>query len=560
VNDLFEQLKAAIERRLRGPGFSRFLRHFDIDPRRYWLLMDLFHKLSTREEMQGQLGRQTRALRFSAIYSFIVSGIIAVLFIPFGGTARTLAAISLGLTVFTLVAVLLSEAANSLVNPDEALALAHQPINGATYTGAKLSHLLNIVLHYVLGWNFVPAVVTAFLADGKWFYPGLHLLAAFILGLLLALFCCSIFGLLMRVVPARRMKSAAQFVQAIPAVLFAFLRFSPRGTLSRAYGLAILAIAPLEKVPRWLLAVTAASASIGIIVVGLRSLSGDYLIRVSAMVHGKSDATTRVRPSLLGNIVRRLFGGQAGRAGFDYVKKMMLRDWQFRRQLLSIAPMLFFMVVGVLSTGLPSPFREGFSSAHFAPHVLGFFLFMVCMTLPYGTDYKGVWIFLLVSDSALDRFGRGIHAFLWLAFIVVPNVLLLGLFTWRWGVADAVAFTLFSVAVTSVYLAFGLRSIEGVPFGKQVGPKQVQGNQGGARLFLFFIGAAIAVGIQYLLYRSVPAVWISTLVVGSVAVIITRQSLKIFHTAMLYHLSVASQTATMIYKEVGGDTEIKVGI
>jgi hypothetical protein len=560
VNDLFGQLKAAIERRLRGPDFSGLLRRFGIDPRRYWLLMDLFHKLSTREEMQGQLGRQTRALRFSAIYSFIVSGIIAVLFIPFGGTARTLAAISLGLTAFTLIAVLLSEAANSLVNPDEALALAHQPINGATYTGAKLSHLLNIVLHYVLGWNLIPAVVTAFLIDGRWFYPGLHLTAASILGLLLALFCCSIFGLLMRVVPARRMKSAAQFVQAIPAVLFAFLRFSPRGTLLHAYSLAILAVAPLEKVPRWLLAVTAVTVAAGITVVGLRSLSGDYLIRVSAMVHGKSDATTRVRRSLLGNIVRRLFGGQAGRAGFDYVKKMMLRDWQFRRQLLSIAPMLFFMVVGVLSTGLPSPFGTGFSSAHFAPHVLGFFLFMVCMTLPYGTDYKGVWLFLLVSDSALDRFSRGIHASLWLAFIIVPNVLLLGLFIWRWGVTDAIAFTLFSVAVTSVYLACGLRSIEGVPFGRQISSKQIQGNQGGARLLFFMIAAAIAVGIQYVLFRSVAAVWISTLVIGGAAAIITRKSLSVFHGTMVYHLGVASQTATMIYKEVGVDDEMNIGI
>jgi hypothetical protein len=43
--------------------------------------------------MQGQLGRQTRALRFSAIYSFIVN-LIAGGFFVFGGTASALAALA----------------------------------------------------------------------------------------------------------------------------------------------------------------------------------------------------------------------------------------------------------------------------------------------------------------------------------------------------------------------------------------------------------------------------------------------------------------------------------
>src|SRR5262245_408895 len=106
MSEMFDALKTAADRRLRGPAFSRVLRRLGIDPRRYWLLMDLFHKLSTRDEMQGQLGRQTKILRFSAVLSAIMSAVVAVAFVVVGGTSSGLAALSLGLTAFTLIAVL----------------------------------------------------------------------------------------------------------------------------------------------------------------------------------------------------------------------------------------------------------------------------------------------------------------------------------------------------------------------------------------------------------------------------------------------------------------------
>jgi hypothetical protein len=74
VSNPFEKVKDAIEHRLRGPAFSNVLRLLRIDPKRYWLLMDLFHKLSTREEMQGQLGRQAYALRCPLTYQWSSRG------------------------------------------------------------------------------------------------------------------------------------------------------------------------------------------------------------------------------------------------------------------------------------------------------------------------------------------------------------------------------------------------------------------------------------------------------------------------------------------------------
>jgi len=212
------------------------------------------------------------------------------------------------------------------------------------------------------------------------------------------------------------------------------------------------------------------------------------------------------------------------------------------------------MALGVISAGMASPFSAGFTSSHFVPHLLGFVLSMVCATLPYGTDYKGVWLFLLASNGALARFAQGIHASLWLAFTIIPNLLLFPLFVWRWGITDAVTFGMYSAAVSSVYLAVGVRWIDGIPFGKQLGPNPIKGNQGLARMIVFIIVSLVAVGLQYLLFRTVLAVWIATALIALAAVALTRKSVHAFHVAMVYQLGLTTQTSTMIYKEVGAET------
>jgi hypothetical protein len=354
----------------------------------------------------------------------------------------------------------------------------------------------------------------------------------------------------MRVVPVRRIKSASQFIQAIPAVLFGFLRFTPRGTLPRLYQIILVIAAPLAAIPAWLLGSGALLAAILIVGSGLRTLSGDYLIRVSSMVHGSSDSKTRVSWSPLGAIVRRVFGGQGGRAGFDYMKRMILRDWQFRRQLMQLLPMLAFMGIGLFRAGLASPFNPSFTATHFIPHIVGFIIFTSAFAMPFGNDYQGAWLFSLAPHRALGRFAQGVHASLWLGWIVVPNVALFAPFAWRWGFADATAFTIYSICVASVYLAFSMRNIDGIPFGKQIGAKALQGNASMLRMIIFIFFALVAVGFQYLLFRSASAVYAATALIGIGAYFATRRAVTNLRVAMIHHLSTMSQTSTMIYNEV----------
>ena len=235
------------------------------------------------------------------------------------------------------------------------------------------------------------------------------------------------------------------------------------------------------------------------------------------------------------------------------MKRMILRDWQFRRRLLGFIPMMIGLLVGVFGSGLGSPFAEDFTGALFLPHTLGFVLYMSCILMAYGTDYKGTWLFLVISDRVLVQFARGVHASLWLMFVVVPNVVLFPLFLWRWGVAAASAFFLFSIAASSVYLVFGLRNIEGIPFGKQVTPGRETSGQGGVRIIAFMILAMIAVGIQYLIFRSPIAVVIATIVLAVSSVFLTRWSLRSFIAALRHHIGNLSQTSSMLYTEVNMD-------
>jgi len=550
VNQRIERLKAAAQRRLRGPVFSAGLRSLGVDPKRYWLLMDLFHKLGAREEIQGSSDRRKIELRVSAFISFVVSGVIAVAAAWFGAPAWGVIAVALSLTAFVLIPTMLSEAANSLVHPEEGLALAHYPINGATYTSAKLSRLLFIVTHLVLAWNLAPAALTPFMNGGRWWMPALYLAAAFALGILIGLFCCGIFGVLMRFVPPRRMKSAAQLVQALPFVIFMLAGLSGRETVMNIRNWLSEHARFAAAIPPWLFVAAALASAGAATIFGVRSLSADYLIRASSMVHGRADVRTRRRRPFLGLVVRAAFGGQASRAGFDYTRRMMARDWQFRRQLLELLP-LAFPLAAAFGAVEASPFSASFSSAHIMPHALGFIVYMICLLAAFGTDYRGVWLFQLVSKSGLSRFARGVHAAFWMTLVIAPHALLLPVFAWLWGASDAASFALYSATVTTMYLAAGLRRIHGVPFGKQVNPvRPAAASLGIVGLAAFAITALIAVGIQYVVFRSRLLVHATTLLAGLAAFLWTRSSLGAFELQVRHHLGTLDGTSTMIYTEV----------
>ena len=542
-------LRSLGRRLLHGPAFTGLLERCGIDVRRFWLLVDLFETLGARQEVVA-MGNAYSMRGLMNIW-FILSALGSVVAAAAGAAPGVYLAVFLGLTVFQLGVLLLPEIAESLVNPVDGLILAHQPVDGATWSGAKLAHLTRMVVYTVTGLNAIPAFVGLALPhDGvalRLAYPPLHFLVALGVGLVFALLCCSVFGWLVRIVPVRRLKAAAAMVQILP--MLAIFGFNTRDLIRET----VSGWADSIEVPAsWLAAgetvpggpatmLGAASVAVAAVAVvfGLRAFSRDHLIRVAGLMSaGGGRRRTRWR-WVPGPWVARLAGGQAGRAGFEYLRAVMARDWQFRRNMALNLPGPIVGFIALLIAGRDmSPFGRDFAFAHFLPHLFGMTLIFVCAFLAYGNDHKGIWCFAVAPDSAGRPFARGIHAALWLLLIAAPHAGWLLLLAWSWGVQDAVLFVAFSTAVASLYLGASLRLIDGVPFGKQTPPTR------GATLMMsmmaYLVVLAIAIGIQYVLFRSAVAVAMMTLVVGLGAYFVTRLALADFAGRMLASLHPAA--------------------
>lgn len=538
-------LNRFLRRILRGPFIARLLKACGVNPVHYWLLVDLFGRLSERNEFMTQLGRSGIALKTMAWFYFAFLSALGIILVFARLSVLFYFSIFLGITAMFLLALLISETNNSLVNPEDGLVLAHQPIDGATYTAAKLSHLARILLYIVPALNAVPALAGLALPGARWFYPFLHMGAAFAVGLLIGLFSCALFGWLIRFVPAPSLKTVGKWTELIVWMSFIWLpqcfRFVPR-----------LRSSFLWAMPQWLLVVLSIVAAVLIVsslIMGLRSLSVDYMLRVSSIVHGSASTASRSRCRRKASAVSGWFGGQPGRAAFNFVLRMMPREWQFIRQAASIAPLLIFYSIWMAQDVRVSPFSGHFSRWHIFPHVFGLMFYMICNVISYGNNYKGSWIFLLAPAGALKRFAHGVFGLLWIGFVVVPHLFVLVFLAWLWGPVSAIIFVAYSLAVASFYLGLTLRLIEGVPFTRQ---PQVSGNY---MMLPVLLAASVvmagAVALQYFfVFRSILAVLATTAVVAAAAWFLARSSLRRLAETMRFTLGLVSGESMFLYQEI----------
>ena len=529
----------------RGTAFAGLIERCGIEPRQYWILVDLFQTLSKRQEVI-RMGSHSHSLRYVVITWFIIGVAVCLLMFANDASSGIYLLVFVGLTVFALSLVLISEVAENLVNPVEGLILAHQPVNGATWSGAKLTHLIKIVVYVVAGVNGVPALIGVFLFSNDVVYFPMHFAISLGVGVIVALLCCSLFGWLIRFIPVRRLKAAAAMAQVIPMCFWLGYNF-----LNLWKKNVVRWVASIELPKAWfavgdavpggfpaLLGVVGSGVAIFACVFGLRALSGDHLIRVSDLMHSGSRVRRgQGRRWKVGPWIARFAGGQASRAGFEYVRSMMVRDWQFRRNMMVTSiPIVFFGFIILFRSGWGhSPFAPGFAFIHFLPHLFGFMIVNTCWFLAYGNDYKGIWSFSIVPDSFLRPFVRGMYALLWFMLVVVPNIVCLFVLVWSWGVGDAVLFIAYSTVVAFLYLGVGLKLIDGVPFGKQMQPDRNADMIGIMLIYLVAVG--IAIGIQYVIFLSFVAVVVLTLVVGLGTYCLTRDTLAGFESRIRLHLN-----------------------
>lgn len=460
------------------------LRTVGVDPWRYHLLIGLFRTLGARKELFGNLGTDRHAMQLTSLGLLIpgaIFGVMAVTSTPLATYSLTVLALS-SLVLFLLLVI---EASNSFLNPAEATVLAHQPITGATYFAAKLSYLLVVVIRAQASLNVPAAFAGLVKAEARWFYPLTHILAACAAGIFIALVVCALFGMLFRLLPASRLRTAALWMQLgvatapfVVNLILPTVRAGVSGTRLEVIG-ADMSIVPLS----WFTAIALAGhehpyvfgwpaiASMAIsalfVAYGVRSLSVGYLSRIVHVLRTSQSLRRRgARRSIGARLVRGLTGRQSGRAAFSFLWPMMRRDWQFRRAMAQSAlPLLFFGPAIVLGGRDGSPLGSDRPGAvGLLPELVPLSTLMVAVVLAYSDHYRGAWVFRTVPTEALRSFVRGIFWSLWLPLILLPFALALLFFLPYWSATDALIFSGYGISIASLLFGLQLFFLEGLPF------------------------------------------------------------------------------------------------
>ncbi len=491
-----------------------------INVRQYKLLAGLFDILGERLEFMGKAVSLSKIAGFYTAFSTLISLVVfvhpALHKYVFG---------MLAYSMFYLVWVLLEDTTNSLLNPEEASVLAHQPIGGATYVAAKLTHILSLLGLFVPALNGVPAIAGLYLEGSRWFYPLTHLLAAYLAGLFVAFLICGIYGWLFRLVSPARLKSAALWLQLLVVLSPVALQNAGRLFETRIESSVIRIVASSWLPLRWFAAIGLLGqgsssgfsvwqggigilATAGLIAFGLQAFRQDFLVKASLLIQGSASAARRTRgESRLGPLVRRITGAPSGYGAFAFTKTLLLRDWNFRRQGLPNTIMMLSALPIIVVTGFETaPFtlsaatRRSFSSMHFLPHCLGLLAAVPCSLLAYTAEPRGSWIFTILPMGKVQPFIRGIWLSLWIPVVAITHLCLLGPCIWFWGVTQAVLFIMYSAAVVSFYLSLALFLVEGLPFTEAFAPQKSSSLQLGTLGGLLL--AVIMGGIQWVLFHS----------------------------------------------------------
>jgi hypothetical protein len=465
---------------------QRFLRRMGLDPRQFVLFLELFRTLSAREELIGSVGVN----RFNITYLSFWAALMGVYILTFLLMTNTMPSapvyllVDLSITFAVTFLVFIRETANSLFNPVEATMLAHTPIHGPTYAAAKIAHIFIAVLYLVLGLNLCPALIGFITQGACWFWFITHLMSAFLIGLWTAFIICAFYGLVRRLVPANLLKSISMWIQllsmsafvTIPIYFKSFLTdlFAARFENSQWTWLPLTWFVEIGRMgcqgTTWQLGLQGAWSSIASIIIiwfGLRSFSGTYLSEAASTVvrqsHRKSKSGVRYRH--LTALVCVLTGAPVGLGVFCFINQMIRRDRLFRRALLMQAWIL--LLVTVVAIGAIARFGL-FPASHIIPHLLGLISIALCINLPTTAFSNASWIYLTAPIFSARVFARGMWGALWISLVVLPHTALLIFTTLFVNWKEAVFITGFNMIVGSLYLAFGIGMISGLPFSSPV--------------------------------------------------------------------------------------------
>jgi hypothetical protein len=517
-----------------------------VHPQQYQVLIDLFGTLGERKELLGNLGMDRHAMNITSL-GLLLPGAIFALFAFGDGTLAMFNMITLAVSSVVLLMLLVMEASNSFLNPAEVAVLAHRPIAGATYFAAKLTYLVIVVLRATVALHGPAALTGLVKPEARWFYPLTHFAAACAAGLFLALMACAVFGLLFRILPASRVRSAALWVQLLASMLPLGFNLARR-PLRNLWA----AIAPSAAGVDWSFvpltwfnaialtgqgggqvtmgwpALVSMIVSAGFIGFGVRSLSSGYMTHIVGVMRSRGKRSRRPQRSPLGRVVRMLSGRPSGQAALGFMSCMMRRDWQFRRGIIPLVVPLLVMGPIMLRTSIDVvPFGAGrFSIVGLLPVVLSVGTLMICQILAFSDHYRGAWVFVITPAIGLHGFVRGVYWSLWLPFLALPFLVLMMVASVYWGVPDAALFAAYGLAVASLLFGLQLLLVDALPFTSAPSAERT------AAIVSFIMFVPVAAGIAWVvqaqfIFRSRWTTALAALVFAWAAKVVAENSLRL---------------------------------
>jgi ABC-2 type transport system permease protein len=354
--------------------------------------------------------------------------------------------------LFSVSSSLLLEYQAIVISPDDYRQLGYQPITSRTFFAARLTSVLIYVWIMTCALGFFPFVASALTRHGGLIATITLILAALLASTTAALFVVGLYGWLLKLLPASRLKHALSYLQLAAT----FLVYASYFLLPRLIGERALQQFAMPRTG-WVLAVpgtwyaSIVDAATGhatpvqlalagmtiVLAIGSAMLAGgrlslDYADRLADLMTDSTSnaqtATARVRSG-------RVFRDGERRAVALLMAGLFRHDMRFRLGVLGIVPLTVIYLMGGFgphSGGVTDPFLMSSRSGEpqLVYYAVLFFPTMLSQVMSRSDAYRAAWIFF-ATPADTPRLLLAIKDFV-LVYFVLPYLTFLGLVLAYW--------------------------------------------------------------------------------------------------------------------------------
>lgn len=362
--------------------------------------------------------------------------------------------------LFSVGSSLLLEYQAIVLSPDDYRQLGYQPITSRTFFAARLTSVLVYVWIMTLALGFFPFIASALTRNGGPFVTIVLILTALLASTTAALLVISVYGWLLTLLPASRLKHALSYLQlAATFLIYASYFLLPRligQDALRQFSMPragwILAIpgtwyASIVDLAAGRYAVEAASAgampiqlalgSLTLVLAGVAvaasggRLSLDYADRLAELMTDSTSDASRAKQRVRKG---RVFRDGERRAVALLVKALFRHDMKFRLGVLGIVPLTIIYLLGGFGGhgGVTDPFEMGTrrGEPQLVYYAVLFFPTMLRQVMSRSDGYRAAWIFF-ATPADTPRLVLAVKDFV-LAYFVLPYLAFLGLLLAYW--------------------------------------------------------------------------------------------------------------------------------